>query len=262
LKILKGGEIMSKFVDMTGWVMSEHGVPDSLLTVIRRADDYVSPSGARHTKWVCKCSCGNQKEIVSSSKMLRNGDIKSCGCLRKTSTQIVGKNNKQFNDCDLSGDYGILYTSKGEEIWFDLEDYDKIKGICWWYDVYGYACGRNTKTNEIIKLHQFIMEPIPDGMMIDHKQHPNGHDLKKDNRKSNLRLVTNSENQMNIGDRKNNTSGKIGVCKTKNNTWLAYIQIKGKGKFYKTFKTYEDAVQWRVNKEVEYFKNNRYNANN
>ena len=28
---------MGKFIDMTGWVMKEHGIPDSRLTVIRRA---------------------------------------------------------------------------------------------------------------------------------------------------------------------------------------------------------------------------------
>ena len=253
---------MSRFIDMTGWAMKEHGVSDSLLTVVKRADDYISPNGAKHVRWICKCSCGNERTIITLGRMLRTGEIKSCGCLRKVSTQIVGKNNKQYNACDLSGDYGIFYTQKGEEIWFDLEDYEKTKEICWWYDASGYACGRDVKTNNIVRFHQFVMEPIPDGMMVDHKQHPNGCDLKKDNRKSNLRIVTNSENQMNIGARKNNTSGKIGVCRTKDNTWLAYISAKGKGKLSKTFKTYTEAVQWRIKKEIEYFNEHRYDANN
>lgn len=30
--------------DMTGWVMAEHGVPDSRWTVVERAEDYVSPT--------------------------------------------------------------------------------------------------------------------------------------------------------------------------------------------------------------------------
>lgn len=34
-----------------------------------------------------------------------------------------------MNTYDLSGEYGIGYTTKGEEFWFDLEDYDKIKSI-------------------------------------------------------------------------------------------------------------------------------------
>lgn len=32
-------------IDMTGWKMWEHGVPDSRLTVLCRIDDYISPSG-------------------------------------------------------------------------------------------------------------------------------------------------------------------------------------------------------------------------
>lgn len=31
--------------------------------------------------WLCRCSCGNEKEVSSSN--LRSGQIKSCGCLKK-----------------------------------------------------------------------------------------------------------------------------------------------------------------------------------
>ena len=37
---------------------------------------------------------------------------------------------KKYNTYDLSGEYGIGYTSKGEEFYFDLDDYDKIKDYC------------------------------------------------------------------------------------------------------------------------------------
>ena len=32
------------------------------------------------TVWLCQCDCGKQKEV--STSMLRNGYVKSCGCLR------------------------------------------------------------------------------------------------------------------------------------------------------------------------------------
>ena len=32
---------MSKFIDMTGWIMSEHGVPDSKIKVIKQTEDYI-----------------------------------------------------------------------------------------------------------------------------------------------------------------------------------------------------------------------------
>ena len=70
---------------MTGWVMSEHGVPDSKLTVVERVDDYISPSGKHDSRWRCICDCG--KETVVTRSRLRGKDAtKSCGCLQKEMT--------------------------------------------------------------------------------------------------------------------------------------------------------------------------------
>lgn len=33
----------------------------------------------RHSLWICRCECGN--EITTSSALLNNGHVKSCGCL-------------------------------------------------------------------------------------------------------------------------------------------------------------------------------------
>ena len=55
--------------------------------------------------------------------------------------------------------------------------------------------------------------------------------IKTDNRICNLRTVTNSQNQMNIGLKKDNTSGYKGVtlCKI-TNKWRAMIRVNGKNK--------------------------------
>lgn len=74
---------MGKKIDMTGWIMSEHGVPDSRLTVIERAEDYIRPDGYHVTKWLCECSCKNHNRIVVLGESLRNGHTLSCGCLNK-----------------------------------------------------------------------------------------------------------------------------------------------------------------------------------
>lgn len=47
--------------DMTGWVMKEHGVPNSRIKVIERAEDYVTPSGAHYAQWLCECMCEDHK---------------------------------------------------------------------------------------------------------------------------------------------------------------------------------------------------------
>ena len=42
--------------DMTGWIMSEHRVPDSRWNILERAEDYVSKSGYRYEMYLCERS--------------------------------------------------------------------------------------------------------------------------------------------------------------------------------------------------------------
>ena len=54
------------------------------LTAVAREEN--GPLG--HTRWMCKCSCGNYKVIRSSS--LREGLTKSCGCIGPRHHGLVG----------------------------------------------------------------------------------------------------------------------------------------------------------------------------
>lgn len=75
--------------------------------------------------WLCRCSCdGNEKPYIRNRLITKN--TKSCGCLSKEIAKL-NMSLKKYNTYDLSGEYGIGYTEKGEEFYFDLEDYDKIK---------------------------------------------------------------------------------------------------------------------------------------
>jgi hypothetical protein len=38
------------------------------------------------TRWRCRCDCGN--ETIVASRMLRIGDTKSCGCLRREMSRL------------------------------------------------------------------------------------------------------------------------------------------------------------------------------
>ena len=54
---------------------------------------------------------------------------------RYTTLFRSSKCNKKYNKYDLSGEYGIGWTSNtNQEFYFDLEDYDKIKDYCWIYN--------------------------------------------------------------------------------------------------------------------------------
>ena len=68
---------MGKLIDETG---KRYGY----LTVLRRAENVPSKDG--RAQWVCRCKCGN--EIITTGKLLRDGDKLSCGCMKKSKGEL------------------------------------------------------------------------------------------------------------------------------------------------------------------------------
>jgi len=60
---------MGRAIDITGQVYGR-------LRVIGRAE-----AGGRWAKWTCACECGNS--TIAYSRHLRDGSVRSCGCLKK-----------------------------------------------------------------------------------------------------------------------------------------------------------------------------------
>ncbi len=89
-------------------------------------------------------------------------------------------------------------------------------------------------------VHRVIWEmlhgKIPPGMVIDHI---NGNPF--DNRLSNMRLATPSENSRNRGPAKNNACGLKGVCRLPSGSFQAQIQVNGKNIYLGSFPTAEAA---------------------
>lgn len=109
--------------------------------------------------------------------------------------------------------------TKGKKALVDDEDYDIVSKYKWHYSS-GYAKRNNLVHGKkmIARMHHMIV-PFTKGYMVDHI---NGNGL--DNRRSNLRLVTKSQNMMNSGVRRNNKSGYKGVSWDKiNNKWRVTI---------------------------------------
>ena len=103
--------------------------------------------------------------------------------------------------------------------------------------------------------HRIIwkMETGEDPVEIDHI---NG--VRDDNRWSNLRSVTPSQNSRNKAIRSNNTSGYQGVSwDKKKEFWKAYITIGGKRVHLGSFKNFDDAVSARKAAEQQ----NNYHPN-
>lgn len=75
-----------------------------------------------------------------------------------------------------------------------------------------------------------------------------------DDRISNLRAATKSQNSMNCKVSSKNTSGCKGVCwNPKKERWRARITMAGKENFLGWFKTLEGAIVARKNAEIQYF---------
>ena len=218
------------------------------LTVIKRVENHIYPSGKQKSKWLCKCDCGNEVAIIGCNLVKENG-TRSCGCYAQECSHQT--KNKKYNTYDLSGEYGIGYTSKNEEFYFDLEDYDLIKNYCWYISDEGYVKAYIPELSKIMPLHRVIIGLNDMSYDIDHK---NGELSRFDNRKYNLRIATRSQNQMNKGKQKNNTSGIVGVGWHKaTGKWAAYITVNKKQIHLGLFDKKEDAVKARKEAENKYF---------
>lgn len=195
--------------------------------------------------WKCLCDCGNYKSIYGSS--LRSGNSKSCGCVQK---QKLIERTKKYNTYDLeSKDYGIGYTEEGKEFWFDKEDYEKIKDYYWNFDDKGAVCTKLYKENTTMYIHRLIMGVNQHEIQVDHIKHN-----RYDNRKSQLRISDNKQNNRNKGLVKRNTTGVTGVYLQKDSgSWYAQIKVDYKIIHLGSFKTREEAIKARKEAEEKYF---------
>lgn len=129
--------------------------------------------------------------------------------------------------------------SNGEFALVDDEDFDFISRWKWWKNENGYAfrsCHKGNGKSGTVLMHRLICAPV-DGLEVDHINRN-----KLDNRRSNLRSVTRSQNERNKSLRSDNTSGYKGVHWDKSHKkWYAGIRHDGKRIYLGRFATAEEA---------------------
>ena len=79
---------MGKLIDLTGQRFGR-------LTVIERAEDYISPQGIKHVRWCCRCDCGNAHTVAGLD--LRRGKTISCGCFHN---ELLSARVTSHKKCD------------------------------------------------------------------------------------------------------------------------------------------------------------------
>lgn len=166
--------------------------------------------------WKCKCDCGSIK-IMRQDGLLKNKNL-SCNI------------TKFF----MENDYYICENHYGDKFIIDKIDFGKVNKFNWFINSRGYIQSTDKKG---LLLHRLILNPQND-KQIDHINHN-----KIDNRRDNLRICTNQENQFNVR-KKTNTSSKFkGVYWNKKiKKWVAKIGFNYKRIYLGMFNSEVDAA--------------------
>lgn len=195
-----------------------------------------------HSIWKCQCDCGKTANVLAIN--LTTGHTKSCGCLK------VEESKKRIIECEYKVDsQNIVHVilRSGEEMLCDLDDWKRLKGHGWRMGSNGYViCMEDGKH---LKFHIEVMGKKK-GLVLDHINRN-----RLDNRKCNLRFVTQEVNTLNRSIQSNNRCGVKGVYyDPSRNKWAAEIGVSGKRYHLGRHETIEGAKIAREKAEEIYHK--------
>ena len=94
---------MPAFNDLTGQVFGR-------LTVLYRAENYISPTGQQQTRWHCRCECGNEVDVNAFE--LRRGRTVSCSCNRREKAAETAKRKLEDLTGCVFGQLTVLYRAE------------------------------------------------------------------------------------------------------------------------------------------------------
>lgn len=148
-----------------------------------------------------------------------------------------------------------IKLTKGKFALVDNEDFEFLNQWKWYINTKGYALrriyiGSGHKNRKGIQIYMHrVVGKIPKKLQTDHINHN-----KLDNRKENLRAVTNQQNHFNMPLSKNNKSGCKGVYWFKRDkNWHVQITLNAKKIHLGYFNNFTDAVFARKQAEQKYY---------
>lgn len=135
-----------------------------------------------------------------------------------------------------------VYVYPGKVAWVDADDAERVAGYEWrWHaknGVYAVIRNRTMETIKTVKLSRLVMD-APKGMHVDHIHHN-----QLDNRKSQLRITTHRQNQLNKP--KSKVRGKTSKYKGviwRANRWEAKLTAKGVNMYLGRFRDEDRAAR-------------------
>lgn len=195
----------------------------------------------RRAVWLFRCDCGNT--MYGTSKSVIHGKKTDCGCEKRlTRINWHWKNPYRIEN----GIAHVVVGSNGETMICDAEDWERLSHSVWRINQHGYALGRIAGK---VKVFSRCVADCPDGMQVDHiNRDP------LDNRKCNLRIVTQFENSLNKKLRVENISGMTGVTwEPRTKKWRVQITKDGRSNWIGRFADVSEAKAARLKAEIQYF---------
>jgi len=190
------------------------------LTVIQYlGHGYANGDSNRRAMYRCQCDCG-KKSIIPRNQLIR-GSRTTCGDCSKISQE---------------GSAYRYYCAAGGSFLFDKEDMEVVKNHRWYINDNGYVVTR--VGDESVRLTHLLLN-IGEGTFVDHI---NGD--RRDNRRSNLRASSRTENNRNIKIKKTNRSGYKGIhFRADVQKYRSVIVVDGRNKHLGYFDTPEEAAR-------------------
>src|SRR5690606_31340831 len=117
--------------------------------------------------------------------VIRKQGCPKCGRIKLEESRFLNAQKRRFEGLVQPDDYKLIPLTQGKFAKVDNEDFERVIQYNWYFD------GRYVRNNSAGHLHRFIMN-APDHLEVDHIWHD-----ELDNRKSELRLATPSQNSGN-----------------------------------------------------------------
>lgn len=218
--------------------MSPHshlvGAKFGRLTLLRIAPSIRGGDGSLIHMAEVSCECGGTS--IARVKNLKSGNTTSCGCMKRAA--LVDHNAEASTPQVWTVEGDVAYIEiKGMRVLVDAADVPLVSQYRWHIDNSGYV--DSTNRGDCVAMHRLIMGLAKgDAREVDHR------DRKPwDNRRSELRIATSSQNKMNSGGHKVATSAFKGVSwDATRGKWKAQIKAAGRPRFIGRFTTEEDAA--------------------
>lgn len=191
----------------------------------------------RKVVWECLCDCGNTSFVTT--RELKSGHTKSCGCLKKE--RIINQSQKGFHQKNNKAEYNSYSSMKNRCYNSNCPHYDRYGGrgisVCdEWFESF------ETFLNDMGKRPS--LEHTLDRIDVNGNYDP-----------SNCRWADLSTQSFNKRKRRDNTTGHVGVGYIKDrDAYKATISKDGKLHYLGYFKTFKEAETARITAEKEYYK--------